>query len=244
MDRAAFREALLQVMERKDHWAWPQFTSGSVAIDLLHVHLEHEWEVYVRDFPVLLGHAYVQCPIAEVRRDLAENLYEEETGGIAAGRPHPELFLEIPAGLGMNLERFAALSGTYALLPAARAYRDLLHAQCRLQGWAVATAISTLWIEGNAHERHLFDDAAPARPEPDLARHPLVEHYDLPVERLALVKAHRGVEGDHREAAWRMVLDHVPEADRPPVVAAMEAACTSWLAYRDAVASACGCERR
>ena len=63
MDRDAFREALLEVMERKDHWAWPGFTSGLVPAGRLHVHLEQEWEVYVRDFPVMVGGAYVQCPI-------------------------------------------------------------------------------------------------------------------------------------------------------------------------------------
>jgi glycerol kinase len=71
---------------------------------------------------VLLGRAYVQCPVAEVRRDLAENLYEEETGGMIAGRPHPELFLEYPRGLGMDLARFDDVE----LLPAAAAYRAAL----------------------------------------------------------------------------------------------------------------------
>ena len=108
MSATSFRDALLDVMERKVHPAWPAFTSGRVARDRLHVHLEHEWEVYVRDFPVLLGRAYVQCPVAEARRALAENLYEEETGGLSAGRPHPELFLEYPRGLGMDLARFGA----------------------------------------------------------------------------------------------------------------------------------------
>ena len=83
-------------MERKTHWAWPAFTRGLVARDKLHIHLEHEWAVYVRDFPIMVGRAYVQCPIAEVRRELAENLYEEETGGLAAGKPHPELFMMYP----------------------------------------------------------------------------------------------------------------------------------------------------
>ena len=82
MDRDEFREALLSVMERKRHWAWPLFTSGAVAKDKLHIHLEQEYAVYIRDFAVLLGRAYVQCPVAAVRRDLAENLYEEETGRI------------------------------------------------------------------------------------------------------------------------------------------------------------------
>jgi len=98
MEKDEFVELLLQVMEGKSHWAWPLFTSGQVARERLHVHFEQEYETYVRDFPVLVARAYVQCPVAEVRRELAENIYEEETGGLIAGRPHPELFLEYARG--------------------------------------------------------------------------------------------------------------------------------------------------
>ena len=77
MEREIFREQLLGVMEQKRHWAWPQFTSGQVARDLLHFHFEQEYETYVRDFPVMLGWAYVRCPVAAARRELAENLFEE-----------------------------------------------------------------------------------------------------------------------------------------------------------------------
>jgi hypothetical protein len=236
-----FREVLLGVMDRKVHWAWPSFTSGQVPADRLHIHLEHEWEMYVRDFPVLLGRAYVQCPIPVVRRDLAENLYEVETGGIAAGRPHPELFLEIPRGLGMDLGPFSFTPRDRAeLLPGARAYRELID-DCTLhRGWAVAVAVTTLFLEGTAHERALFDPTAPKREEPPLDQHPLVRHYGLPVERLALVKAHRGVEGEHRVAGWRMVLEQVPAADRSAVLGAMEEMLAAWLRYRDDVARACG----
>ncbi len=100
MDRDTFREPLLDVMGRKDHWAWLAFTSGMVPKRLLHFHFEQEYATYVRDFPVMVGWAYVRCPIGEVRYALAENLYEEETGGIVAGRPHPDLFMDYPRGLG------------------------------------------------------------------------------------------------------------------------------------------------
>jgi pyrroloquinoline-quinone synthase len=223
-------------MERKTHWAWPAFTRGLVPKERLHVHLEHEWEVYVRDFPVMVGRAYVQCPIAEVRRELAENLYEEETGGLAAGRPHPDLFMMYPEGLGMDLDRFERVE----LMPTAEAYRRFLDEATTNRGWAVAAAIATLFIEGTAHERHELDDTAPARPQPPLEEHPLVKHYGLPLECLALTKAHRSVEGEHRKAAWRVMLDHIPERDRDRVVAAMEEAVESWRAYRDEVAAACG----
>ena len=153
-------------MERKTHWAWPAFTAGLVPRDKLHIHLEHEWAVYVRDFPIMVGRAYVQCPIAEVRRELAENLYEEETGGLAAGRPHPELFMMYPRGLGMDVERFANVQ----LLPAARAYRGFLDDVTTDRGWAIAAAISTLFIEGTAYERHELDASAPPRPQPRARR--------------------------------------------------------------------------
>jgi pyrroloquinoline-quinone synthase len=239
MDVAAFREALLAIMERKKHWAWRAFTDGTVPRERLHVHFEQEYATYVRDFPVLVGWAYVQCPIAEVRRDLAENLYEEETGGVIAGRPHPELFLEYPRGLGMDLARFAHVT----LAPAARAYRDVLDEHTQRSGWAVACAVTTIFLEGTDHERGELDPDAPKRPAPPLEQHPLVVHYGLPLAALALTKAHRRVEGDHRAAAWRCVLEHIAPGDRARVVAAMDATLAAWLAYRDEVAAACGVTR-
>lgn len=239
MTRDGFREALLGVMDRKQHWAWSAFTSGKVEKDRLHVHLEQEYAVYVRDFPVLVGRAYVQCPIPAVRRELAENLYEEETGGLHAGRPHPELFLEYPKGLGFDLRRFE----TVTLLPGAKLYRALLDEATQARGWSVAAAIVTLFLEGTPHERALFDPNVPSRPEPPLTEHPLHKHYGLPLESLALTKAHRGVEGEHRLAAWRVMLDHVPEAEHERVVASMQQALSAWLVYRDDVAAACGVTR-
>ena len=234
-----FIERLLQIMEQKTHWAWASFTSGQVPRELLHIHFEQEYATYVRDFPLLVGRAYVQCPIAEVRRELAENLYEEETGGLIAGRPHPELFLEYPRGLGMDLERFEHIE----LLPGARRYREVLDQTTERAGWEMAAAVVTLFIEGTPFERGELDEDAPKRPAPPLEQHPLVVHYGLPLEHLALTKAHRQVEGSHRGAAWRIITRHVGENARGNVVDAMQRALAAWLAYRDEVAAACGLAR-
>ncbi len=239
MNRDAFKQALLEVMERKDHWAWAAFTTGAVPKELLHVHFEQEYEVYVRDFPVLIARAYVSCPIAAVRRELAENIYEEETGGLSAGKPHPELFLRYPKGLGMDLSRFERVT----LLPASRVYRDYLDEATLERGWEIGTAVTTLFIEGTKFERGEIEEGANKRPEPALSEHPLVKHYGLPLDDLALTKAHRAVEGDHRAAAWRVMLDHVPESERRGVVAAMETCLEKWLHYRDGIAEACGLRR-
>jgi len=234
VDRIDFRNSLLTIMERKQDPDWQRFTAGEVPADLLHHHLEQEWEVYVRDFPVMVGWAYVQCPVAEVRRELAENLYEEETGGIVAGKPHPELFLEYPKGLGMDLARFDAVE----LCPAAEAYRAVLDDMTQTRGWAVAAAVVTLFVEGTANERDTLDGIV--RPPPPLDQHPLVLHYGLPLEALALTRAHRSVEGDHRVAAWKIVLDHAPESEHISILAAMDRTLGAWLHYRSAVARLCG----
>jgi pyrroloquinoline-quinone synthase len=241
MDRAAFVEALLGVMEQKEHWAWAEFAQGRVQRHLLHLHLEQEYATYVRDFPVLVARAYVSCPVPEVRRELIENVYEEETGRLGAGRPHPELFLEYPRGLGMDLARFERIE----LLPGAHAYRRYLDG-CTLEaGWEVAAAVTTLFLEGTKFERGELEDSAPRRPAPPLSEHPLVKHYGLPIEALALTRAHRTVEGGHRRAAWSNLLDHVTEGPRQQaVVAAMQGALDHWLRYRDDVAAACGIVRR
>ena len=234
--RDEFLESLLAVMEAKTHWAWSSFTSGRVPAERLHLHFEQEYATYVRDFPVLVGWAYVQCPLPEVRRDLAENLYEEETGGIAAGRPHPELFLEYPRGLGMDLSRFEDVK----LLPEARRYRQLIDDCTQRRGWEVAAAVTTLFIEGTPYDRGEVHEGAARRPAPPLEEHPLVVHYGLPLEALALTRAHRQVEGDHRRAAWDAILDRVGPAEQSGVVAAMREMLTAWKGYRDAVATACG----
>ncbi|MEO8550198.1 MAG: iron-containing redox enzyme family protein [Kofleriaceae bacterium] len=235
MNRAEFREALLQLMEKKVHWAWPRFGDGTVPKEKLNVHFEQEYATYVRDFPVLVGWAYVQCPNAEVRRDLAENIYEEETGGKIAGKPHPELFLEYPRGLGMDLSRFTKIT----LAPAAAAFRATIDEYTQRHGWAAAAAVTTIFLEGTNKERGELDPHAPKREAPPLEDHPLVVHYGLPLDALALTKAHRKVEGSHRIAAWRC-FDHVAPADYPTVLEAMEHMLAAWLAYRDEVAAAVG----
>lgn len=239
MDVDAFREALLVQMERKHHWAWPGFTRGLVPKERLHVHLEQEYAVYVRDFPVLVARAYVACPHPAVRRELIENVYEEETGKLAAGRPHPELFLEYPRGLGMDLSRFERVT----LLPNAKRYRAHID-DCTLnRGWSVAAAVTTLFLEGTPYERGELSADAPRRPAPPLSEHPLVKHYGLPLDHLALTKAHRSVEGEHRKAAWHVLLEHVPPEDHEPVVHALAQSVDAWKRYRDDVAEACGLRR-
>ena len=136
----------------------------------------------------------------------------------------------------MDLERFSRIE----LLPAARVYRSVLDRTTTQCGWATAAAVATLFVEGTPYDRSVLDPNASPRPEPSLSEHPLVRHYGLPIEHLALTRAHRKVEGAHRESAWRCILDVVEDPDRMSVVEEMRHVLAAWSTYRDEIAVACG----
>jgi len=236
------RERLLAVMDRKHHWAYPSLTRAGLTRDQLFVHFKHEYLVYVRDFPVLLARVLGQGPPDDVRRALAENIYEEQTGALSFGVPHPELFLEMIDGLGIPRERVAG--DAIPLEPEAVAYRAMLDRVSAAEPWIVGAAVLTIFVEGSRYERVEMEGARVLPPIDDVIQsHPMVRFYGCPPEKLRLPRAHRAVEGGHRRDAWDMVLGHADERTAPLVVEAVETALHLWLAYRDGVARAMGLAR-
>jgi pyrroloquinoline quinone (PQQ) biosynthesis protein C len=236
------RERLLAVMDRKHHWAYPALTQAGLTRDQLLVHFRHEFLVYVRDFPVLLARALgVTPPLDEVRRALAENLYEEQTGGLSRTAAHPELFLRMMGGLGFDRAAFAEDEAT--LHPAARRYRYFLRERSAVQPWQAAVGLLTIFVEGSVHEREeLAGTYVRKRGEQAVREHPLVRFYGCSPEAMELTRAHAEVEGDHREDAWRMVLSNAPDGS-PEARAAVETceqALSLWHAYRGGVAERMG----
>lgn len=240
--REAFREYLLVVMDRKNHWAWTWFSGGAITVPQLKIHFQQEFGVYVRDFPVLLARVHGKNPPMGVRRALAENLYEEETGGLTRGRSHPDLFLYLMEGLGFSGADFEAVT----LLPESLAYRRWLDHITTTGSWLEGAAVTTIFVEGSVHERAVLNGTA--REEPDVERkiaaHPLVKYHGVAPRYLDLIRAHGAVEGLHRQDAWKMVLDYAAGAEaRQRVAHAMDRSLELWLAYRDGVAQACGLSR-
>lgn len=239
----SLEEALLQIMDQKDHWAWPRFTQPGLQRPQLLCHFRHEYAVYVRDFPVLLARVLGLGPPAEVRKALAENIYEEQTGGLSVGRSHPELFLEMMEGLGFSE---AALESGYSLEPEAVEYRAFLQNVTERRPWQVGAAVMTIFVEGSRHERDELSGTRRTAPVEDVIRaHPMVTHYGCDPARMDLVRAHYAIEGAHRADAWRMVLGGVTAGSdlANEVVAACDTALKRWLSYRDAVARAMGLSR-
>jgi pyrroloquinoline-quinone synthase len=230
-------------MDQKHHWAYPALTKPGLRRDQLLVHFRHEYATYVRDFPVLLARALGQVPaLPEVRRALAENLYEEQTGGLSKTAPHPELFLRMMEGLGYARDAF---EGDRELCPAAESYQAWLRAIAAAAPWQVAVAVLTIFVEGSVNERaELSGIYARPRGEAAVARHPLVVHYGCPPSAMQLVRAHGEVEGSHRGDAWTIVLEHTKdEAIAKACVDACMDALVRWHRYRDGVAERMGLAR-
>jgi pyrroloquinoline-quinone synthase len=183
--------------------------------------------------------------LIDVRRSLAENIYEEQTGGLSRSAPHPELFLRMMEGLGFERGQFEASRLDDELHPAARAYRDWLRTRSVEAPWQTAVALLTIFVEGSVNERaELSGTFTRAKGDAAVMKHPLVIHYGCPPEAMHLVRAHGDVEGGHRGDAWRIVLDHTEDEPiaRSVVDTCMDAL-VRWHRYRDGVAESMGLVR-
>jgi pyrroloquinoline quinone (PQQ) biosynthesis protein C len=234
-----FKEKLLQVMDQKNHWAWKHFSGGRITSVQLKIHFQQEYAVYIRDFPVFLSRIHGKNPPMEVRQDLAANLYEEETGGLTIKRSHPELFLYLMEGLGFKRDEFEDVT----LLPASRRYRRWLDRMTLTGSWLEAAAVITIFVEGSVKDRQEMDlsmPEEPADPEQKILDHPLVKFHNVNPVYLDLVRAHHMIEGSHRIAAWKMVLNYVRTlSQQQKVHRALDHSLKNWIAYRNGVAQAC-----
>ena len=240
-----FQEEMLRIMDRKHHWAWPVFADGTATVAQLKRHFQQEYAVYVRDFPVLLARIHGHNPPPPVRRMLAENIYEEDTGGLSLGKSHPELFLQMMGGLGFPVQMFDDVT----LLSGARRYRAWLEQASHHRDWVVGAAVMTVFVEGSVKDRKEL--AEPSKPktaeeiESIVQQHPLVRHYGLPPDAMDLIRSHQMVEAGHRHDAFYMVVNHAKtRSQQETILRYLNKSLSLWTAYRDSVAHACGIPKR
>jgi pyrroloquinoline quinone (PQQ) biosynthesis protein C len=243
MTAPRYLDALLRVMDKKHHWAWEHFTGSRLTKEQLKIHFQQEYAVYVRDFPVFLARIHGNNPPAAVRRMLAENIYEEDTGGLSLGKSHPELFLAMMAGLGFSAQDFTRVR----LLPASRRYRAWLDKMSAHRQWVIAAATLTIFVEGSIKDREEILEPSKRKSAEDIEtvihNHPLVRHHGLSPECMDLIRAHQLVEAGHRHDAYDMVVTYTTPALQRSVLAGLKKSLALWLQYRDAVAKACGIKK-
>ena len=240
LTRTQFRNQLLAVMDQKHHWAWPQFAGSAISKAQLKIHFQQEYGVYVRDFPVLLARIHGMNPPMDVRRMLAENIFEEDTGKLSLGKSHPELFLTMMAGLGFHNGTFGHLT----LLPASRRYRAWLNQATMSRNWILGAAVMTIFVEGSLNDRQELLHPSKARSrrqiEAHIKRHPLVRYHGLSPAYMDLSRAHQLVENGHRHDAYDMVVNYTAtRRDQEAILTALRKSLRLWLAYRDGIARAC-----
>ena len=230
-------------MDRKHHWAWEHFSTGRLTTAQLKIHFQQEYAVYVRDFPVFLARILGQNPPLPVRQMLAENIYEEETGGLSLSTSHPALFLRMMKGLGYRETDFARIQ----LLPAAKTYRAWLDKMSAHPQWVIAAAIMAIFVEGSVNDRK--EILSPSKPktardiESAIQRHPLVRYHGISPANMDLIRAHQQVEAGHRHDAYDMVVQYTPPALHRTALAYIKKSVSLWLNYRDAIAKACGIKK-
>lgn len=243
MTKPRFLDALLKIMDAKHHWAWEHFAAGRLTKEQLKIHFQQEYAVYVRDFPVFLARIHGKNPPPSVRRMLAENIYEEDTGGLSLGKSHPELFLAMMEGLGFPAQDFQHIRP----LPASRAYRAWLDKMSTHRQWVMGAATLAIFVEGSVKDRK--EMLEPSKPksaediEAIIQNHPLVRHHGLSPDCMDLIRAHQLVEAGHRHDAYDMVVNHTPPALQRSVLANLKRSLSLWFRYRDAVAKACGIKK-
>ncbi|GKS58249.1 hypothetical protein YTPLAS18_17760 [Nitrospira sp.] len=235
-----FRERLLAIMDRKHHWGWPVLMGAHASLAQLEVHYQQEYHVYVRDFPVLLARVHGQNPPPDVRRMLAENIYEEDTGGLSFGRSHPELFHEMMQGLGFHLDRFRRAR----LLPASAVYRKWLEKATAHRDWVIGAATMAIFVEGSVKDRREILEPSKPKSEDEIeayvSAHPLVQHHGIDRRAMDLIRAHQKVEAGHRQDAYEMVLNYATTASQQrAVLASLATSLRLWTAFREAVANSC-----
>lgn len=239
-----FREQLLQIMDAKDHWGWPWILSGRLTRAQLLIHFQQEYEVFVRDFPIFLARVLgrMQGGSSVLKRELAENIYEEQTGGLSAkisrNLSHPELFLKMMKGLGFSSKEFDRIE----LLPTSLAYRSFLDLVTLTYDWRIGAALLGLFVEGSREDRaRLKKNYRPTQSlSAKLREHSLHKYYGLKESDMDLVKAHYVIEGTHRKSAWETVLKEIPSTLESDVEVCMHNALDLWLLYRDGICGEMG----
>jgi pyrroloquinoline-quinone synthase len=172
------------------HPLWHAIAAGRVSRPGLQLFAQ-QFFLQVREFPRAVSALHSNCPFPDVRRQLAESVYEEETGRISGcNLPHPELFLVFGRALGLareSLTQARPLPGTAALID-----------------WFELSSKQRSFIEGAAAINLAAEGQVPGAFGP-FAR-ALEKHYGLAREAVAFWDVHEIADRDHSEIGDHIVV--------------------------------------
>lgn len=217
------REMITRRRSFGGHPLWLRIAAGEVPRESLPV-FAAQFFLQVREFPRAVSALHAACPFPEVRIELAESLYEEETGRISGcGLPHPELFIRFGLGLGMKREELVEaqpLPGTAALIH-----------------WFEVATRQRSFIEGAAAINLAAEGQVPGAFGP-FAR-ALEEHYGLDREAVAFWDVHEIADREHSDVGDHIVVRFATNDEwRERVRAAVAQSLDMWWLFFDGISEA------
>jgi pyrroloquinoline-quinone synthase len=205
------------------HPLWLEIQRG----DLSRQHLATfavQFFLQVREFPRAVSALHSRCSDPDQRIELAESLYEEETGRISGcGCSHPELFIRFGNAVGAS--RREMLDGEP--LPGTRALIE----------WFESSTRELSFLEGSAAIQVAAEGQVPGAFAP-LAR-ALEEHYHLSRDDVAFWDVHEEADREHSDVGEHIVT-RLADSDalQLAVMSAVETSLARWWTFFDDIAAA------
>ena len=202
------------------HPLWLELADGRLRREQLKV-FAVQFFLQVREFPRAVSAMHSNCPFPKERMELAESVYEEETGRLSGcNQPHPELFIRFGEAIGLS--RAEMVEGRP--LPATRALID----------WFELSTKQRSFIEGAAAINLAAEGQVPGAFGPMARR--LQEHYGLSREAVAFWDVHEVADADHSDVGDHIVIRHATDAAiQARVRDALQHSLDAWWQFFDGI---------
>ncbi|HEU4428678.1 MAG TPA: iron-containing redox enzyme family protein, partial [Myxococcota bacterium] len=200
------------------HPFWHALAAGRVSRAGLRT-FARQFYLQVNEFPRAVSALHASCPYADLRRELAESVYEEETGRISGcNLPHPRLFGSFAEAVGVpwdELIRSEPLPSTAALIH-----------------WFETSTRNRSFLEGAAAIQLSAEGQVPGAFGP-FAR-ALEKHYGLAREAVAFWDVHEIADRDHADVGDHAVGRYAVSGEvRERVRAAVRQSLAAWWQFFD-----------
>ena len=206
-----------------NHPLWLELAAGRLSREQLKC-FAVQFFLQVREFPRAVSAMHANCPFPDVRIELAESIYEEETGRLSGcNLPHPELFIRF--GEAVGLSRTEMVDGKP--LPATRALIDWFELSSKQRSFIEAAAAMNLAAEGQV----------PGAFGPMARR--LQENYGLSREAVEFWDLHEKADAEHSQVGDNIVVRHATDvATQARVRDALQHSLDAWWHFFDGIQAA------
>jgi pyrroloquinoline-quinone synthase len=206
-----------------DHPLWLDLANGKLSREQLKL-FAVQFFLQVREFPRAVSAMHANCPFPDERMQLAESIYEEETGRISGcNQPHPELFIRF--GEAAGLSRSEMTEGRP--LPATRALIDWFELSTKQRSFIEAAAAINLAAEGQV----------PGAFGPMARR--LQENYGLSRAAVEFWDVHEKADAEHSDVGDNIVVRHATDsATQARVRDALQHSLDAWWQFFDGIQAA------